>query len=583
MNDETVSPELADLAAALDAERSGEPADPAEASVKVFLEDVDPAELTFTRNVRKAELDDEFVASIAEHGLYQPIIATPHENGFAIILGNRRAKGSIKAGRLVDVIVRNDLTAEEARIIAQLIENMHREDMTESEIGDAYAQLSIELGLSTEQIAAQVAQDPKRVRASIALAGMPKAARAAADTGKLTLEDAAQLAEFEHDPKAYKRLLAKIENGQGLNWAIKDERRKAQRAALRAETTQALTAAGVRMVGEPQGFGWGASREVAVERLADADGVVLTPETHAACPGHAAYFNEHQAGDLKATFLCRNPHEYGHHVSGSYRFLGAEESAAKAAAEQADRDRREALAISREVRTEFVQELCRSKKVPKGMTKKVLRLLYTLGTDETSPEVLVYLNAPGDDDRTDRFDRFTRRMAEARLPLVLLAAVAVRAERAVQQAIFGYGDKWAALEWFDFLTAYGYELTDPEVELVAEFRLKLAEAEARAAAKAAEDAARQADTDEEQDDEDQDDTEDEEVEERELAAVEDKGAVEDEDEDEVEEETGGSELTAVEESDELSRHLSAVAGTAADDSEKDWEALYPEINEPIAA
>ncbi|MEV7925996.1 ParB/RepB/Spo0J family partition protein [Kitasatospora sp. NPDC088779] len=546
--DEMDSPELAELTAAFDAEPADSPAEPAEAPSKVLLEDVDPAELTFTRNVRKAELTADFVASIAENGVLQPIIATPHEDGIAIILGNRRAKGAAEAGRLVDVIVRNDLTAEEARIIAQLIENMHREDMKESEIGDAYAQLSIELGLDADEIAARVAQDPKKVRASIALAGMPKTTRAAVDKGELTFEDAQALAEFEDDPKAYKRLLAKIENGHGLSWAIKDERKKAERAVLRAETVQALAAAGVRMIGEPQGFSWKGSREVAVSRLADADGVVLTPEAHAGCAGHAAFFNEHQAGEVKATFLCRDPHQYGHHVSGSYSFLSAEQTAAKAAAEQADRERREALAISREVRVEYIQELCRSKKVPKGMTKKVLRLLYTLGADETSPEVLEYLNAPGDDDRTDRFERFTRRMAEARLPLVLLAAVAVRGEGAVRKALAGWGAKEAALEWLDFLTAYGYELTEPEAEIMAVWQAKIAEAEARAAAEAA---------DEEQDD-------DEVLDEQELAADEEQ------DDDEV--------------LDELSRHLAAVTSTRSEDLEEmDWEALYPEINEPIAA
>ncbi|GLW58553.1 ParB/RepB/Spo0J family partition protein [Kitasatospora phosalacinea] len=574
--DELASPELDELTVTLEVESSDNPESAAnrpENTGKILLEDIDPEELTFTRNVRKAELTAEFIASVKENGLVQPIIGAPHEDGIAIILGNRRAMGAIEAGRLVDVIVRNDLSAEQARIIAQLIENMHREDMKASEIADAYAQLSIELGLDPDEIATRVAQDPKKVRASIALAGMPKSARAAIDKGALTFEEAAALAEFEGDPKAYKRLLAKIENGHGLSWAIKDERRKAERAALRAETTQALAAANVRMVGEPPSFGWGGSREVNVNRLADADGVVLTPEMHKDCPGHAAFFNENQPGDLKATFLCRDPHQYGHHVSGHYSFLSAEEAAAKAAAEQAARERREALSISQEVRVEYIQELCRSKKVPKGMTKKVLRLLYELGADETSTEVLVYLNAPGDDDRSDRFERFTRRMAEARLPLVLLATVAVRAERAVRQIISGYGDKWVVLEWFDFLTAYGYELSDPEVELVADLRAKIAESEVRAAAKAEVEAARQADADEYDEDPENGYTEDE------LGASEDAEDEPGDEPEDAEEELGASEDAE----DELSRHLAIIAGAGPDDSEKDWEAMYPEINEAFAA
>ncbi|MEY9846102.1 ParB/RepB/Spo0J family partition protein [Streptacidiphilus sp. BW17] len=552
LNDEADSPELA----AAEVELTADAADPAPVAAKVLLEDVDPSELIFTRNVRKAELTPDFVGSIKENGLYQPIIATPHEDGIAIILGNRRAKGSIEAGRTVDVIVRNDLTAEEARIIAQLAENMHREDMRQSEIADAYAQLSIELGLDADQIATRVAQDPKKVRASIALAAMPKTARVAVDKGALTLEDATLLSEFEGDPKAYKRLLGTIEKAGSLTWAIKDERRKAARAVLRQETTQALKAAGVRMVGEPYGFSWKSSKEVGLDRLADGDGVVLSPENHKDCPGNAAFFNEHQDGDLKATFLCRDPHQYGHQVPASYSFLSPAEEAAKAAAEQGARERREALAIAEEVRHEYIQELCRSKKVPKGMTRKLIAMLFTLGADEASPEALSLLKAPGDDDPRARYGRFVGRMAEARLPLALLATVAVRAERAVRQAASGYGDKWAAIEWFEFLMAYGYELHEPEVELLAGLRAKIAEAEARAAAKAA----AEAEEDEDRDEEDA----------PELAADDDQ-------EDEADSQSRHLEIVMDDEPDDLD---SEDAGEA---EEIDWEARFPEINELIAA
>ncbi|WP_405018097.1 ParB/RepB/Spo0J family partition protein [Kitasatospora sp. NBC_00070] len=578
LSDEAGSPELASLTAAFEAELTCDSADPVEDSAKVLLEGVDPAELVFTRNVRKAELDDEFVSSIREHGLFQPIIATPHDDGIAIILGNRRAKGAIEAGRLVDVIVRNDLTAEEARIVAQLIENMHREDMRESEIANAYAQLSIELGLDADQIAARVAQDPKKVRASIALAAMPKTARSAVDEGALTLDDAALIAEFESDPKAYKRLLDTIERDGKLDWALKNERRKAARAVLRQEVTQGLKAAGVRMVGEPYGFGWNGSKEVGLDRLSDADGVVLAPESHASCPGNAAFFNESASGDFKATYLCRDPHQYGHQVPRSYSFRSPAEEAAKAAEELAARERKEALSIAEEIRHEYIQELCRSKKVPKGLTKRVLGMLYTLGVDETSPDALVFLQAPGDDDASARYSRFIGRMAEARVPLALLASVAVRAERAVRNAASGYGNtlsnKGKAVGWFEFLVAYGYELNEPEAELLAEFRSKIAEAEARAAAKAAAEATQQAEVEDQGGEEDR----------PELAVeVEDQGGEEDRPELAVEvEDQGGEE----------DRHLAIVLDDEPDDlgsedtevaEQTDWEARYPEINELLAA
>jgi ParB/RepB/Spo0J family partition protein len=143
-------------------------AEPVTPVAKVLIEDVDPAELVFTRNVRKSEVTPDFVGSIKTNGVLQPIIAMPYGDGLAIIIGNRRVKGAIEAGRNVDVIVRHDLTVDEARIVAQLVENCHREDMCASEIADAYAQLHL-LGLDAEAIAAQVVADPKKVRASIAL------------------------------------------------------------------------------------------------------------------------------------------------------------------------------------------------------------------------------------------------------------------------------------------------------------------------------------------------------------------------------------------------------------------------------
>jgi ParB/RepB/Spo0J family partition protein len=505
---------------------------------------VDPAELASTRNVRKSEVTPEFVGSIKENGVLQPIVATPYGDGLAVIIGNRRVKAAIEAGRNVDVIVRQDLTADEGRIIAQLVENCHREDMRASEIADAYAQLDL-LGLDAEVIAAQVVADPKAVRASIALSRMPSAARTAVDKGALTLEDATTLSEFETDPKAYKRLLAAVDKGGNLNWAVADERRKAARAVLRQETAEALNSAGVPMVGEPYGFGWRASKEVGLHRLADSDGVVLTPENHADCPGNAGFFDEHASGDLKATFICRDPHLFGHQVPASYRFLSAEDEAAKAAAELAARERREGLGIAVEVRQEYVRELCRSKKVPKGMTRKVLALLYRLGADEESDETLMFLGAPGEDEGTARYTRFIRRMAEARLPLAILAAVAGRAERDVRQAILGWGDKENAVAWFDFLVAYGYELSDPEVELLADLRKEIAGSRAEDAK---------------------------------TAEAEEESAAEPVDED-SREATSGGHLAVVTNAD-----TDGLDGEDADESgATDREARDPESNEPMAA
>ncbi|WP_157882205.1 hypothetical protein [Streptomyces rubellomurinus] len=213
----------------------------------------------------------------------------------------------------------------------------------------------------------------------------------------------------------------------------------------------------------------------------------------------------------------------------------------------------------------------------------MLAMLYSLGADQHDPEVLAFLQAPGDDDRTARFGRFIGRTAEARLPLVMLAIVAVRAEREVRQAVSGWGKAAVAVAWFELLMAYGYELNEPEIDLLAVLRARIAEAAAKAAAEAV------AEEDEELEGEEGGDG-------PELAAV-----AEEDEELEGEEGGDGPELAAVAEEDEdeeledpLDRYLAVVTENESEDADSDgtddqveeaddWEARYPEINEPIAA
>ncbi|TET18803.1 ParB/RepB/Spo0J family partition protein [Candidatus Bathyarchaeota archaeon] len=78
----------------------------------------------------------ELAASIEEYGILEPIIVKPVADRFEIIVGERRVKAAIIAGlREVPAIVRN-LTDQQADEI-RLVENIHREDLTDAEKGDA--------------------------------------------------------------------------------------------------------------------------------------------------------------------------------------------------------------------------------------------------------------------------------------------------------------------------------------------------------------------------------------------------------------------------------------------------------------
>jgi ParB/RepB/Spo0J family partition protein len=79
---------------------------------------------------------EDLADNIRQHGLLQPIVVRPRENKFEIVVGERRVIASRLAGlENIPAIVRN-LTDEQTDQL-RLIENVHREDLTNAEKGDA--------------------------------------------------------------------------------------------------------------------------------------------------------------------------------------------------------------------------------------------------------------------------------------------------------------------------------------------------------------------------------------------------------------------------------------------------------------
>jgi len=523
---------------------------------KRLILDMDPNELIRTSNVRPADLDAELVESIRENGLVQPVVATPYEDGLAVILGNRRTVAAIEAERTVDVIVRYDLGADALRIVAQLIENIHRRNMTESQIAAAYAQLAMDLGMSESEIAKKVGKKREAVRASLKLHQMPQTTKDAVDSGQMDLETALALGSFESDPKAYKRLSEAAAQGKSkLDYRLKEEEKKRERDIQLAEMKAKLLKDGVQVVPKPVGLSYSSGKEVHLHQIEGPDGEKFTPETHAECPGHAACIENYAYSDPKPLFICRDPKRYGHTVTSYYTYKTPEEEAADAArneeAKRQQEERRQALAIARELRMEGVQKLCQSKKLPKGLLLASLEVLFVLGferTDRTRSKALDFLGVakPGEDQAED-FKIKVGRMAEARQPLVAVAmAAAVMEEKIdlVGQA-WGSAHRPNVIWWFEVLESAGYTLCDPEAELLDTLR----EQEERAKAEEAE---ANAEEEEEWDDEGDDDQDAEASAEPEPTGGEDEEAA-----DETEGDESG-EVVSLEE-------------------------LYPEIDEPIAA
>lgn len=81
------------------------------------------------RQVFSQEKLEELAASIAEHGVLEPIIVRPADDKFLIVAGERRYRASVIAGRTsIPAIVRDDLDERTAAVLS-VVENLQREDL----------------------------------------------------------------------------------------------------------------------------------------------------------------------------------------------------------------------------------------------------------------------------------------------------------------------------------------------------------------------------------------------------------------------------------------------------------------------
>ncbi len=95
----------------------------------------------------------ELAASIAAHGLIQPILVRPLPSGrFEIIAGERRWRAAQIAGLDAVPVILRDVPDEQALALA-LIENIQREDLNPLEQAQAIARLIEEFGFTHERCA----------------------------------------------------------------------------------------------------------------------------------------------------------------------------------------------------------------------------------------------------------------------------------------------------------------------------------------------------------------------------------------------------------------------------------------------
>ena len=247
------------------------------------FEQIDPTTVEVGPNVRlDPKMDKEFIASVRERGVLEPVLLYRAENGTVTVLaGQRRTLAARETGQPLPAVISDQPPTDADRLVDQYVENEHRAALSNSERITAIEQMAL-AGLSDHQIAKRTATPKATVQAAKAAAQSP-ALREFAD--QLTLDQAAVLAEFDDDPEAVEVLLNAAPQGRFDHTAQRIRNDRAE-AAKQAAFTTTLTEQGITIVDRPTHSQQG---PVPLTRLTDPDGHPLTAEDHATCPSHAAY------------------------------------------------------------------------------------------------------------------------------------------------------------------------------------------------------------------------------------------------------------------------------------------------------
>jgi len=128
----------------------------------------------------------ELAASIAEHGLLQPIAVRPQPmGGYRIVAGERRWRACRMAGLTEVPVVIRDVSDQEAMELA-LVENLQREDLDPVEEACGIRELMDRCGLTQEQAAQRLGKSRSALANSLRLLGLPPEALELLRSGALT-------------------------------------------------------------------------------------------------------------------------------------------------------------------------------------------------------------------------------------------------------------------------------------------------------------------------------------------------------------------------------------------------------------
>jgi ParB family chromosome partitioning protein len=152
------------------------------------------------QRIGQVELET-LAASIAAHGVLQPILVIETIDGYQLVAGERRLRASELAGLdRIPAIIRQ--VADRDKLELALVENLQREDLGPLEEANAFKSLVDEFGMSHEEIAARVGRARSTVANTLRLLELDEDVQALLSEGVITEGHARALGGLTPDQQA---------------------------------------------------------------------------------------------------------------------------------------------------------------------------------------------------------------------------------------------------------------------------------------------------------------------------------------------------------------------------------------------
>ncbi len=309
------------------------------AATVVVVVELDPGQVAqHPENIRDASRGiKELTASVAEVGVLVPLIVVPvalvpgydwpETVTHVAVDGNRRQAAAAAAGLPLPCLVRADLATAKATARTMAVTGLVRDGLTATEEAHAVAAL-FDAKMSGAAIGRAIGRSTAQVKTA------RRAAQVTADIAQradypLTLDQLAVLADHQDNPASVAALLDAAPRGLMDHVVARLRAQQAEDAAVAAAVGPVcaeLASSGATVLeDEPNIYTPGGPR--AVEDLSDDDGGGREPfsaESHAGCPGHAAYVaaeyypadpdDDEQPEEVEVTvlYVCTDPAQFGH-------------------------------------------------------------------------------------------------------------------------------------------------------------------------------------------------------------------------------------------------------------------------------